>query len=215
MRLYDYAASGNCYKVRLLLALLDRPYERVPVDLFAGETLTHRFASLNPVRETPVLELENGILLAQSPAILWFLAEDTAFLPGDALQRAQVLQWLAFEQERIMAGIGGSRFRLMTGRARADDPLLMNRLRVGREALDVLDAHLRQHRWLVAEGATIADIAVFAYVSRAADIGLQLDVSWPAVATWLECVRALPAFLDDFMIYPPNAGAGMGSSIYD
>ena len=76
MRLYDYAASGNCYKVRLLLALLGREYERVPVDIFAGETLTDAFGALNPVRETPVLELGPGTCIAQSSAILWYLAED-------------------------------------------------------------------------------------------------------------------------------------------
>jgi glutathione S-transferase len=214
MRLYDYAASGNCYKIRLLLALLDRPYERMPVDIFAGETLTDAFESLNPVRETPVLELEDGVL-TQSSAILWFLAEGTPFLPDEPFQRAQVLQWLAFEQERVMAAIGGARFRIMTGRARADDPLIAGRLRLGREALDVLAAHLDRQPWLVAGRATIADVAVFAYVSRAADIGLDLAASWPSVALWAERVRALPRFLDDFIDYPPNANAGAGSSIYD
>ena len=77
MRLYDYAASGNCYKVRLLLALLGREYERVPVDIFAGDTLTDAYGALNPVRETPVLELDSGAVVAQSSAILWYLAEDS------------------------------------------------------------------------------------------------------------------------------------------
>jgi len=215
MRLYDYAASGNCYKVRLLLALLDRPYERVPIDLFAGETLTDSFASLNPLRETPVLEVEDGTVLTQSPAILWFLAEGTQFLPREVLHRAQVVQWLALEQERIMSGLGGSRFRLMTGRAHADDPLVAQRRRLGLEALNVLGAHLDEQEWLVAKRATIADIAVFPYVSRTADIGLDLTASWPSVAAWTQRVRALPGFLDDFIDYPPNARAGTGASIYD
>jgi glutathione S-transferase len=110
VRLYDYAGSGNCYKVRLLLSLLGREYERVRVDIFAGETLTDAYAALNPLRETPVLELESGEVIAQSPAILWYLAEDTPFLPPDRVGRAHVLQWLAFEQERVMGGIGGPRF---------------------------------------------------------------------------------------------------------
>jgi len=118
MRLHDYAASGNCYKARLLFALLGRPYERVAVDIFAGDTLTDAFAALNPVRETPVLELDDGRILAQSPAILWFLAEGTPFLPDTAVERAQVVQWLAFEQERVMGGLGGARFRCLTGRGR-------------------------------------------------------------------------------------------------
>ena len=88
MRLYDYAASGNCFKVRLLLGLLGRPYERVPIDIFGGDTLTDAYAEINPLRETPVLELDSGERLAQSSAILWYLAEGTPFLPDDALGRA-------------------------------------------------------------------------------------------------------------------------------
>src|SRR5215213_4061759 len=114
MRLHDYPASANCYKVRLLLALLGRPYERVHVDIFAGDTLTDAYAALNPLRETPVLELDDGTAIAQSPAILWFVAEGTPFLPDGAVGRAHVLQWLAFEQERVMGGIGGPRFRRLT-----------------------------------------------------------------------------------------------------
>jgi len=102
LRLHDYPASGNCYKVRLLLALLDRPYERVPTDIFAGETLTEEFGRLNPVRETPVLELESGEVIVQSNAILWYLAEGTEFLPADAVGGAQTVEWLHFEQERIV-----------------------------------------------------------------------------------------------------------------
>jgi glutathione S-transferase len=131
MRLHDYAPSGNCFKARLLLALLGRPYERVAVDLFAGDTLTDAFAALNPVRETPVLELDDGTVVTQSPAILWLLAEGTPFLPDTPLGRAQVVQWLAFEQERVMTGIGGARFHLVTGRATAEDPLVAGRLRTG------------------------------------------------------------------------------------
>ena len=83
MRLFDYAASGNCYRVRLLLALLGRDYERVPVDIFAGETLTDDFATLNPAREVPVLVLDDGTVLTESNAIMWFLGSGTRFLPAD------------------------------------------------------------------------------------------------------------------------------------
>src|SRR4051812_35279030 len=134
MRLYDYAASGNCFKVRLLLSLLGREYERVPVDIFAGETLTEAYGALNPLRETPVLELTDGRTLRQSNAILWFLAEGTEFLPGDAFGRGEAAAWLSFEQERVMGGIGGPRFRALTGRP--SDP---SRLATGRGALRVLD----------------------------------------------------------------------------
>src|SRR3954471_17068849 len=105
MRLYDYAASGNCFKVRLLLGLLGDGYERVPVDIFAGDTLTDEYFAINPLRETPVLELDGGERIAQSGAILWYLAEGTPFLPSDPVLRAQVVSWLFFEQERVMGGL--------------------------------------------------------------------------------------------------------------
>lgn len=206
MRLYDYAASGNCFKVRLLLGMLDLAYERVPVDIFGGDTLTCEFAMINPVRETPVLELGSGERITQSNAILWYLAEGTAWLPGTPLERAQVAQWLSFEQERVMGGLGGPRFRLVTGRATEAE--VGPRLAVGRAALDVLDAHLTARDWLVGARPSIADLSVFAYTSVA-----PVDVP-DAVVAWLDRVRALPGFVDDFVPYPENARPGAGSSIY-
>lgn len=207
MRLYDYAASGNCFKVRLLLGLLGRDYERVPVDIFAGDTLTDAFGALNPLRETPVLEIDDGRRLTQSNAILWFLAEGTEFLPGDAFARGEVAAWLSFEQERMMGGIGGPRFRALTGR-----PLDASRLQTGRGALRVLDDHLTFREWLVGDAPTIADVGVFAYSSRAPDAGLEVPTH---VAAWLERVRALPGFADDYVSYPDNARLGRSRSIYD
>jgi glutathione S-transferase len=209
MRLYDYAASGNCYKVRLLLALLGRDCERVPVDIFAGDTLTDSFARLNPARETPVLELDDGTVVTQSSAILWLLAEGTPYLPGTPLARAQVVQWLCFEQERVMGGIGGARFRLLTGRA---PELVGRRLELGREALAMLEAHLAGRAFLVGDAPTIADVACFAYAHVAPDAGLAHP---PAVAAWLDRVRALPGFVDDLVPYPENARPGASRSIYD
>jgi glutathione S-transferase len=206
MRLYDYAGSGNCYKVRLLLALLGREYERVPVDIFAGDTLTDAFAALNPVRETPVVELECGEVITQSPAILWYLAEDTPFLPAELLGRAHVLQWLAFEQERVMGGIGGPRFRRLTGR-----PPIEGRLEMGEQALALLDDHLRDRDWLVGERCTIADVAVFGYGHVAADAGLAPGAN---VLAWMERLRALPGFVDELEPYGDNARPGAGRSIY-
>jgi glutathione S-transferase len=206
MRLYDYSGSGNCYKVRLLLALLGREYERVPVDIFAGDTLTDAFAALNPVRETPVVELESGEVITQSPAILWYLAEDTPFLPAERLGRAHVLQWLAFEQERVMGGIGGPRFRRLTGR-----PPIGGRLEMGEQALALLDDHLRDRDWLVGERCTIADVAVFGYGHVAADAGLAPGAN---VLAWMERLRALPGFVDDLEPYGDNARPGAGRSIY-
>jgi glutathione S-transferase len=210
MRLHDYDASGNCLKVRLLLGLLDRPYERVPVDIFDGDTLTDAFGRLNPVREVPVLELDSGELITQSGAILWYLAEGTPYLPAEPLDRARVVQWLSFEQERVMGALGGARFRLLTGR---DDPALAGRLATGRAALDVLDAHLAAAPFVVAGAPSIADLALYAYISVAADAGVD-PAGWPAVAAWLDRLRALPGFADDLVPYPANARPGSGRSIY-
>ena len=211
MRLYDYAASGNCYKVRLLLALLGREVERVPVDIFAGDTLTDEFARLNPARETPVLELDEGTAVTQSNAILWYLAEGTPFIPDASLERAQVVQWLSFEQERVMGGIAGARFRIMTAR---DPSVVPAKLVLGRSALEMLDAHLDGRSFLVGGACSIADVSCFAYTQVAGDAGYELG-DYPHVTTWLERVRALPGFVDDLVPYPANARPGPSHSIYD
>ena len=117
----------------------------MPIDIFAGDTLTDAYLAINPLRETPVLELDSGERIAQSSAILWYLAEGTPFLPGDALGRARVAQWLSFEQERVMGGLANPRFRLLTGRPASD---LDSRLATGRGALAVLDAHLSARSWI-------------------------------------------------------------------
>lgn len=211
MRLYDYAASANCYKVRLLLALLGRAYERVAVDIFAGDTLTEGYARLNPARETPVLELDDGRVLGQSNAILWYLAEGTEYLPREPFQRGQVAQWLFFEQERVMNGIGSARFRILTGRS---PELVPARLELGRTALEMLDVQLAGRSFLVGDSCTIADIANFAYTHVAEDAGYDLT-GYPAVAGWLDRVTTLTRFMDDLVTYPENARPGASRSIYD
>lgn len=211
MRLYDYASSANCYKVRLLLALLGREYERVAVDIFAGDTLTEGYARLNPARETPVLELDDGRVLGQSNAILWYLAEGTEYLPREPLQRGQVAQWLFFEQERVMNGIGSARFRILTGRS---PELVPARLELGRTALEMLEVQLAGRSFLVGDSCTIADIANFAYTHVAEDAGYDLT-GYPAVAGWLDRVTSLTRFMDDLVTYPENARPGASRSIYD
>jgi glutathione S-transferase len=208
MRLYDYAASGNCYKARLLLALLGRDYERVPVDIFAGDTLTDDYARLNPLRETPVLELDDGTALPQSNAILGYLAEGTPWLPDDAVQRAQVVAWLFFEQERIMT-VGGVNFRLSTGRPGAGE-----RMPAARAGVAILDAHLAGREWVVGSAPSIADISLYAYGQLAPEIGIDL-AEHQELAAWLQRLRALPRFVDDLIPYPDNARLGVSSSIYD
>jgi glutathione S-transferase len=208
VRLYDYAASGNCFKARLLLALLDRDYERVAIDIFAGDTLTPEYAQLNSARETPVLELDDGTIVTQSNAILWFLAGGTRFLPDEPVARAQVAQWLFFEQERVMSGIGSVRFRTLTSR----DPIPA-RFALGETALAMLEEQLAERRYLVGDRCSIADLSNFAYTHVAEDAGYRLG-DYPAVAGWLERVRSERGFIDDLEPYPDNARPGAGRSIY-
>jgi glutathione S-transferase len=195
----------------VLLALLEREYERVPVDIFAGGTLTDEFAALNPARETPVLVLDDGTVLTQSNAILWFLAEETPFMPAGARERGQVAQWLFFEQERVMMGIGGARFRILTGR---NPELVPGRVELGRSALSMLEDRLAERSYLVGDTCSIADLANFAYTHVAEDAGFRLS-EYPAVSGWLERVRSLPRFVDDLVTYPDNARPGNGRSTYD
>jgi glutathione S-transferase len=150
-------------------------------------------------------------VIVQSNAILWYLAEGTGFLPDGSLERARVVQWLHFEQERVVRGIGAARFFILTGRTRG---LVDARVALGRGALDALEAHLRGRRFVVGDEPSIADIALFAYTHVAPDAGLELD-PWPALQRWIARVAGLPGFIDDYVRYPDNARPGRGRSIYD
>ena len=142
--LYDYPASANCLKARMLLALLGQPYERVETDIFAGATLTDAFGALNPARETPVLVTADGeVARPVERDHLVPRARGRRTCRTGRSRRAHVVQWLFFEQERVMPGIGGPRFRLQTGRAAVDDDAIVARLAVGRDALAQLDAAAR------------------------------------------------------------------------
>ena len=213
LRLYDYAASANCLKARLLLAQLERPYERIPVDIFAGDTLTDEYAAINPARSTPVLQIGDSTFLSESNAILVYLAGGTPLLPDDALRRAEVVRWLILEQTEVMPSLGGLRFRLVTGRLAAEDRDAMRRRRLGEATLAALDLHLRTRDFLV-DAYSIADIAVYAYTHVAPEAGYEL-AAYPAVERWLARVEAQPRFVNDLVPYPENARLGASRSIYD
>ena len=214
MKLYDYAASANCYKVRLLLAQLERPYERVPIDIFGGDTLTEEYAAKNPARATPVLEIDDGRFLPESNAILLYLAQGTPFLPSDPFELAQVIQWLLFEQTDVMMTMGGLRYRLLTGRLAPDTPDAVRRREGAETALRLLDDHLQTQPFLVGGAYTIADIATYAYTNVAPEAGLDLG-PYPALRAWLDRVEAQPRYMNDLAPYPENARPGAGRSVYD
>jgi glutathione S-transferase len=214
LRLHDYPASGNCYKVRLLLAQLGREYERVPVDIFAGDTLSDDFGRLNPARETPVLEAEGADPLPESNAILLYLAEGSDFVSDDPRERAQTLRWLFWEQSEVIPGVAGLRFRLMTGRLAPDSPGMQRRRAGGESVLALLGDHLGDREFMVGERYSVADISLYAYVSVADEAGFDLS-RHPAISAWLKRVEDTPGFMNDLEPYPPNSQLGESRSIYD
>ena len=213
LRLYDYPASANCYKARLLLAQLGLEYERVHVDIFDGGTLTDEYGLLNPHRSTPVLQLPDGRTLIESNAILWYLAAGTPFLPDDAFAQAEVCRWLIYEQSDVMPLIGGLRFRLITGRWTRETDEAQRRHAGAHEALAIVDRHLADRTFLVGDRYSIADIAVFAYAHVAEEAEID-TTAYPQFGAWLDRVRAQPGFVDDLEPYPPNASVAAGKSIY-
>jgi glutathione S-transferase len=214
LRLYDYAASANCYKVRLLLSHLDLPYERVPVDIFAGGTMSAEYAAKNPALTTPVLEYEPDRYLPESGAILLHLAEGTDLLPEDRDERAQVYRWLCFEQSAVLPTIAMLRFRVLTGRASLDDPAERTSLNMCRAVAGVVEAHLAERAYFVAERFTLADIALFGYMHVADEAGVD-TASMRGLQAWLERMRSKPRHVDDLAPYPENARLGNSRSIYD
>ena len=187
MTLYDFLPSGNGYKVRLLLAQLEIPFVLVEKQIFKGETRTPEFLAINPNGRIPVLELDDGQRLAESDAILFYLAEGTPFLPTDRLARARVLQWMFFEQYSHEPYIAVAR-RI---RHMEEKPVPAELAQRGHQALGVMERQLTGRRFFVDDVYTIADIALYAYTHVADEGGFDL-AAYPAVRGWLARVAAEP-----------------------
>lgn len=209
LKLYDYPASANCYKARLLLAQLGLQYERVPVDIFAGESTTPEHLARNPAGRTPVLELESGETVAESNAILLYLGEETPFVPEALSECAQVWQWLFFEQNLFEPNVGTARFWHLTGRDTLKPDIFAARLESARAALETLDRGLAGRTFLVGDGYSVADVSLYAYAHVAGDAGIGMS-AYPEIAGWLGRVEATPGFVNDLEPYPPSATAGAG-----
>jgi glutathione S-transferase len=194
IRLHDYPPSGNCYKVRLLLAQLGIPYERVEWDTRAGETHTPEFLRINPAGKVPVLETEGGELLAESNAILFYLAEGTSLLPEGRFERAQVLRWMSFEGSVHQPSLAVARFLVkfveMTDEYRA---MLRQKQKEGYVALELMEGHLEGKDFFVGDCYSIADIALYAYTHVAHEGGFDLR-PFPAIRGWLGRVPAQPKY---------------------
>jgi glutathione S-transferase len=204
MRLYTYSGSANAYKAELLLHQLDVAYDKVEVAIFAGAGKTPEFLRRNPAGRVPVLELDDGAHVVESNAILWHLARGTPFVPDDARDQTRVLSWMFFEQSEIEPVIGSARFWIMTGRDRDRRDELERRLAWAKGTLALLDAHLGNHKFLVGERYTIADIAVYAYTHLAADCGFAWS-DYPAVAAWCRRIEEQPRFIAGPGPYTPDA----------
>ncbi len=192
---YGFSASGNCHKLRLLLDQLGRDYRWVEIDSSRGETRTPEFLAKNPNGRVPIIELDDGRVMAESNAILFWLAEGTSFLPDDSWQRAQALSWMFFEQYSHEPYIAVARF--IRGWTPLDSPRRANLLELqqrGHQALAVMERHLSAAAWFSGPDYGIADIALFAYTDVAADGGFDL-AAYPAVRDWLARVRATPDFI--------------------
>jgi glutathione S-transferase len=191
--LYNSQVSGNCYKVRLLLAHLGVEYERQELSVVDRSNRPELLSGLNPALRVPTLILDDGRSLGESGAIIWFFGEGTRFVPDDPYERAQVLQWMFFEQYDHEPAIAVVRFWLAySGRPREDfADRLDERLAAGHRALDALERHLDGRSWLVGDGMTLADIALYAYTHVAREGGFELD-RYPAIGAWLERVANEP-----------------------
>jgi glutathione S-transferase len=192
LRLFDYLPSGNGYKVRLLMRMLDIPFERVEVDILRGESRTPEFLGKTPEGRIPVLQLEDGTHLFESNAILCYLAEGTPFLPTHRLDRARVLQWLFWEQYSHEPNVATVRHWVKhIGVPEEKRALFEQKRALGLRALSIMEAHLENRSWFVGGKFTVADIALYAYTHVAPEGGFDL-AGYPNVRSWLGRVRERP-----------------------
>jgi len=196
MLLYDSPVSGNCYKVRLLLSHLELPFERRTVDVVDRSNRDELLGDLNPAQRVPTLVLDDGRPLAESGAILWFFGEGTRFVPDDAYDRAQVLQWMFFEQYEHEPAIAVARFWLAySGQPEeAYAKRLPARHEAGYRALAAMERHLEERDYFVGDGLSLADIALYAYTHVADEGGFDLS-GYPRVRAWIERVAAEPGHI--------------------
>jgi glutathione S-transferase len=192
-RLYDYLPSGNGYKVRLVLRQLGLSYELVELDIKRGATRTPEFLARNPNGRIPLLEMPGRGYLAESHAIIWYLAEGSPLVPQDRLERARMWQWMCFEQYNLEPNIGTARFWIASlGKTEAElGEKLEEKRRNGNAALAVLEQGLAGRDFLVGGGYSLADIALYAYTHVAPEGGFPLD-SYPAIRAWCGRVAAQP-----------------------
>jgi glutathione S-transferase len=196
LKVYGDLRSGNCYKVKLLLTQLGLPHEWLHTDIMQGETRTAAFLARNPNGKIPLLEFDDGECLAESNAILCYLAEGSPLLPAAGLGRARALQWMFFEQYSHEPYIAVARFIVRyLGRPADQELRLAEKMAPGYKALQVMEQHLASRQFFVDERYSVADIALYAYTHVANEGGFDL-AGFPAVRAWLERVRSEPRYIN-------------------
>ena len=203
-KLYSMRRSGNSYKVRLGLAQLDIAHELVEIDILQGETRTPEFLKMNPSGHVPVLEVTPGNYIAESNAILWYIAGRTPLMPEDRAERAEMLQWMFFEQHSIEPNIGAAYFwlSLVKGGRDLQTHALEDWMERGYAALQVMENHLKTRAYFAADQLTVADIALYGYTHVADRCDFDL-ATFPAIRAWLRRVEQTPGFVT--MDWQPEA----------
>ena len=192
MLLYDSPISGNCYKVRLILAHLGLPYERTSLDVADRSNRPDILGGLNPSLRVPTLVLDDGRPLGESGAILWYFGEGTRFVPENRYARAQVLQWMFFEQYETEPTLAVVRFWLiLSGDPDAYADRIPGKQAAGYKALDAMERYISDRDWFVGDTPTLADIALYGYTHVADEGGFDLG-GYPAIRAWLGRVAAMP-----------------------
>ena len=190
MKLYNSQLSGNCWKARQILAQRGIEYERVELDVFDRSKRAEILGGKNPALRVPTLELDDGEYLAESNAILWYLADGTEYLPDAPLERARVLQWMFFEQYELEPTIAVARFwiTLLGANGRSTPRSSSAKWRAGNRALGCLEGHLAGRDWLVGDAYSVADISIYGY-THVADEGELRPRAVPGVQAWIDARR--------------------------
>ena len=195
LKLYQSQPSGNCYKIRLLLTQLDIPFEKIEIDIFQKESRTPEFLKKNLNGRVPVVETESGQFLPESNAVLFYLSEGTPFFPEDRFERAQVMQWLFFEQYSHEPYIATSRYWIsLLGKPEEYREQLEQKREPGYAALQVMERHLSNCEFFVGDRYSIADIALFAYTHVADEGGFDLS-GFPNILAWIDRIKAQPKYI--------------------
>jgi len=193
--LYEFASSGNCYKLRLAMAQLGISFRRIENDITRGETRTADFLAINPNGRIPVLVTPDNKVLPESNAALWYLARDSRLMPEEAFQQAQVLQWMFFEQYNHEPNIATSRYWIhVLGEKEKYAEALAEKQQKGHDALRVMESHLSGRDFFAGSGYSIADIALYAYTHVAGQGGFSLE-DYPAIRAWLKRVEQQPGYV--------------------